>query len=337
MENIDHNNRLSSGEIANLWSQYMSDTMSICVLKHSIEVAQDKDIKEILIFALNIAESQIIKIKDFLRHENYPIPEGFTSKDVNLTAPPLFTDTFMLVYIYVMTLLGMTGYAGAVSTSIRADQMSYFIHCNKQAMELFERTVTLMLQKGIYSRPPKINPPSQIDFVHNQSYLTGWFGKKRPLNAVEISGICYNIQKTIAKVVLELGFAQVCQTKELQEYFNRGKNICKRQVGTLSTILTNEDLISPPSWVSEVTNSTIPPFSDKLMLFHIVQIISAAIGFYSAALSVSQRRDLVLTYTALIAEIGLYAEDGIQLLIKNGWMEQPPLAENRDRLANEKF
>jgi hypothetical protein len=43
-----------------------------------------------------------------------------------------------------------------------------------------------------------------------------------------------------------------------------------------------------------------------------------------------------MDYTRIIAEIGLYAEDGAQLLIKNGWLEQPPLAADRETLANDK-
>ena len=51
---------------------------------------------------------------------------------------------------------------------------------------------------------------------------------------------------------------------------------------------------------------------------------------------VSQRRDLAIEYTRFMAEIGLFAEDGAQLLIKYGWIEQPPLADDRDKSANKK-
>jgi hypothetical protein len=166
--------------------------------------------------------------------------------------------------------------------------------------------------------------------------LAGWFGKKRPLNVVEISGMSFNMKKDAAKAVLELGFGQVCQSQELQKFFERGKKICKSHFVTFSNRLTKEDLSSPKSWISEVTSSTVSPFSDKLMLFHIVTLVSAAIGYYGAGLSVSQRRDLAVDYTKFMAEIGLYAEDGAQLLIKNGWLEQPPLADNRENLATKK-
>lgn len=172
--------------------------------------------------------------------------------------------------------------------------------------------------------------------MDNQRYLTGWFGKKRPLNVMEISGISFNMMKDVVKVVLEVGFAQVCQTKEIQKYFQRGKKICVKHFGILSGLLTKDELSSPKSWVSQVTSSIIPPFSDKLMLNHIVILISAAVGYYGAALAVSQRRDLAVEYASLMTEVGLYAEDGAELLIKYGWMEQPPLADDRESLANKK-
>ncbi|WP_117160959.1 DUF3231 family protein [Paraliobacillus sp. X-1268] len=334
MDKVNHNVQLTSAEIANLWTQYMNDTMSICILTHSIEKVQDKDIKDLLEFSISIAKSHIKKINKFLIEENYPIPKGFTKEDVDLNAPPLFTDTFMLVYMHVMTLHGLTGYAGALGTSARADQISYFIQCNKDTTELYERIVKLMLSKGIYSKPAHISTPNQIDFVNNQRYLTGWFGKKRPLNAMEISGLSYNMQKTVVKIVLEIGFEQVCTSKEVKKYMNKGKKICKSQFTKMRSLLSKEDLSSSQSWVSEITDSTVSPFSEKLMLFHIVTLVSAAVGFYGAGLAVTQRRDLALKYTNLIAEIGLYAEDGAELLIKYGWMEQPPLADDRENLAN---
>ncbi|WP_317851428.1 DUF3231 family protein [Neobacillus bataviensis] len=51
---------------------------------------------------------------------------------------------------------------------------------------------------------------------------------------------------------------------------------------------------------------------------------------------VSQRRDLALEFKKQMEEAGLYAEDGAELLIKYGWLKQPPLADNREQLATKK-
>jgi hypothetical protein len=285
---------------------------------------------------LQLSTSHLEKIKEFLSQEKYPIPIGFTEADVNLEAPPLFSDLFMLFYMYVMTLHGLTGYAGAIGTSIRADQRSYFIQCNTDTMKLYDMVMNVLVEKGVITRPPNINAPAQVDFVSKQSFLTGWFGDRRPLNAIEVSGIYFNMQKTIAKIVLEIGFSQVAQSKEVRDYIKRGEKICDGQHETLNSLLLESNLPAPRKWDSEVTNSTIPPFSDKLLLFHIVTLVATASGYYGAAFALSQRRVLGVKYELLIAEITKYAEDGAHLLIKNGWLEQPPTFDDKEKLGKQK-
>jgi hypothetical protein len=61
-----------------------------------------------------------------------------------------------------------------------------------------------------------------------------------------------------------------------------------------------------------------------------------AIAFYGTALSVSARRDLALKYVMLTAEIAKYAEDGANLMIDHGWLEEPPKASDRRALTKAK-
>lgn len=307
--------------------------MSICVIRYFLKTVKDKDTKDILKYSLNLAESHVSQIKTYYKQENYPIPVGFTKDDVNYDAPPLFSDTFVLVYMHIMTLHGLTGYAGAVGTSTREDQVDYFIQCNTDTMKLYKMIIKVMLDKGIITKPPTFHPDEKVDFVKEQRFLNGWFGGKRPLSAIELSGLYYNLQKNIVKIVLEIGFSQVVQSKQIRKYIQRGEKICDKQFNLLASILSESNLPYPQKWDSEVTKSTQSPFSDKLLLFHIVTLISAASGYYGAALAVSQRRDLALKYEKLIIDIMKYAEDGINIMIEQGWFEQPPLAADRNALA----
>ncbi|GAA0322535.1 hypothetical protein GCM10008967_11280 [Bacillus carboniphilus] len=324
---------LCASEIANLWTQYMNDSMAACFLSHILEYMKDQEYRRILEFASDLSKSHLEKIKAFFQKDQFPTPIGFTEEDVNLGAPPLLSDDLIMVYMYVMTLHGMTGYAGALGNSVREDQRGYFTQCNKESMELFNQISDIMLKRGILSKPPVIYGNKEIDFVNQQNYLNGWIGKKRPLNAVEITGLFFNTKKTIIKIVLELAFAQVTKTKDVQKYFIRGAELCKKHVGVFDSYLLDENLPAPQRWESEVSDSTLAPFSEKFMLYHIVSLVSASLGFYGAGLAVSQRRDLAVQYAMLIAEMGLYAEDGANLLIKYGWMEQPPLAIDRRTLV----
>ncbi|MFC0560453.1 hypothetical protein [Halalkalibacter alkalisediminis] len=38
MREVSHHVRLTSAEIANLWSQYLNDSMAICVLRHLLKL-----------------------------------------------------------------------------------------------------------------------------------------------------------------------------------------------------------------------------------------------------------------------------------------------------------
>lgn len=332
-EETRHETGLTSAELANLWTQYMTDSLALCVNRHLLTHCQDEQVQTILEHSITLSESHIKKIKFFLNSVNHPIPQGFTEEDVNPSAPRLFSDTIALVYIRIMTLHGLTSYALCVSTSVHSELRSYYNDCLLETRDLYDHILNVMVEQGVISKPPKLNAPGQVDFVSNQNYLAGWF-HRRPLNAIEISGLFYNMEKTEVKVFLEIGFSQVAKSKEAREYMKRGVKICEKHLNELGNMLERDHLSTPTSWESEVTRSTVSPFSDKLMIFQVLSLVSVAIGYYGAALSGAQRRDIILMYTKLIGEIGLYAEDGINLLIKNNWMEQPPLAENREELAN---
>lgn len=333
MEKVNHQNRINASEYGIIWSQFVNDSMSRCVLRYFLNDAKDENTRALLQFAIELSEMHIEKTKQFLTQENYPIPIGFTDEDVTVDAPSLFTDTFKIIYLQIMTIHGLTRYAGATTVCIREDVRKYLIECSTQTLDLYDRVTNIALYKGILSKPPTLNNQQKIDFLKKQNYLTGWLGKRRPINAIEISGVHLNMQKTMVKMVLELGFSQVCRSNEVREYFERARKLCKRHFDILGLMLKEDNLHIPRIFETEVTDSTIPPFSDKLMLFHIATLLSAAIGYYGEALSMCQRRDLSADYTRMNIEIGLIAEDGMNILIKNGWMEQPPGATDHESLA----
>ncbi|WP_026692653.1 DUF3231 family protein [Peribacillus kribbensis] len=333
MEQDHHPTRMNASEQAVIWSQYMSDSMSKCVLKYMIKDTQDESIRSLLQSSLDISERHLDQTKQFLKQEGHPVPIGFTEQDVNMEAPSLFTDTFKIVYLQIMIIHGLTRYAGATSVCLREDIRRYFMDCTSETLVLYDRVTSLSLSKGIQSKPPTLNNHQHVGFIKKQGYMTGWFGKRRPINAIEISGVYLNMQKTMVKMVLELGFSQVCQHKKVLDYMERARKLCKRHFTILGSMLEEENLHIPRIFESEVTDSTAAPFSDKLMLYHIETLLSAALGYYGEALSMCQRRDLSAAYARMNTEIALIAEDGINLLIDHEWMEEPPAAADHEGLA----
>jgi len=327
---------LTASEISSLWTQYMFDSMSICFIEYALEHLEDNDIIEIYNFSLELAERHVQKAKEFFENENYPIPKGFTEKDVDTKAPRLFQDPFYLYYMYIMSLQGLTGYALSVGNSIRPDLRKYYMDCNTETMILFEKTIDTMLEKGIYTRPPVISPPEQIDFVKQQSFLTGWFGSRRPLTGMEIGDITFNLYKMHQHVTLKVGFSQVAESKKVRQFIKRGMEIANKHISTFERVFREERLNYPISWQSQVTNSTTSPFSDKWMMYQILLSTQATIAFYGSALSVTARRDLAEKYIGLTSELIRYAEDGMNLMIDNGWLEEPPKASDRRALSQGK-
>jgi hypothetical protein len=329
----EHNIRLTSPEMASLWTAFLNDTMAICVIKYMLEKVEDSEIKPVFEFALGLAVTHIQTITGIFKEENFPIPFGFTDNDVNLSAPRLFSDTFWLMYLNEMTIHGLTGYAISLTTSTRTDIRDYYTKCNTSAMELYHKTTDILLSKGLFSRPPYISTPQNADFVKKQSFISGWFGDRRPLNAIEISNIFFNLKKDLVNRALQIGFSQVAKSKKVTDFMVRGVDITFKHIEVFSSILHENDLPSPNHWESDITNSTISPFSDKLMMFHAMVLIAAAVGFYGAGMAVCMRSDLVLQYHRIIIETQQYAEDGINIMIDNSWMEQPPQADDRKALA----
>lgn len=82
--------KLTTGEMAQLWAQYMNDSGSVCVLTHFLEKAEDDEIRPVIEFALNLSKTHIQKLTTIFVKENYVVPNGFkVEKHVNLASPKL--------------------------------------------------------------------------------------------------------------------------------------------------------------------------------------------------------------------------------------------------------
>ncbi|UAL53532.1 DUF3231 family protein [Bacillus sp. CMF21] len=333
----EHNVKLTASEISQLWSAYMNSSMSKCIFKYFLETVEDNQIRSILEQSLELADAHLKKLSEIFNKESYPIPQGFNVKnDVNMTAPKLFSDSFVLYFIKSMDEIALSFYAASKVLVVRSDIDQYFSECLTE-MNKFDTVVKdVLLSKGLFIRSPYLNPPNEVRFVEQQNFLAGWFGKQRPLTAIEITNIFANLQRNALGIITMLGFSQVAKSAEVARFMARGKEIASKHVEIFGSLLKENDLPVPMAWASNVTASKIPPFSDKMMMFMTTALIALSIGFYGASMSVSARRDIAFHYVRLTAEIGEYAEDGANIMIKNGWLEEPPLSEDRNKLANHK-
>lgn len=331
---VSHKPKLTASEISCLWTAYVADTMAICGLKHFMIHLKDTDIKTMVQLALDQATDHVERLTKLFQAEEYPLPFGFTDQDINLEAPPLFTETLVLMYVNNMAKLGLGTYSVALSTSARRDVLDYFTNCLKEAAELSNRSLQIGLEKGVYIRCPSIQPPERSDFVHEKNFFGGLLGHKRPLLGTEVSNLFYNLKRNALGKALMIGFAQVAQNPEVKDYFKRGMELSQKQIEIFTKLLQDDELPAPMLWDGEISRSTISPFSDKLMMFQVSTLIAAAIGQYGLAMSVSPRTDLAAVYVRLTAEVGSYAVDGARIMLEQGWMERPPQTVDREALIS---
>ncbi|MRH43890.1 DUF3231 family protein [Aquibacillus halophilus] len=328
---IDHSTQLSSSEIAVLWGGYIENTMSRCVLTYFDSIIEDQDFKPVIEQALTISNRNVKQIKEILTTEQIPVPYGFSDSDINVQAPRLYSDTFMVRYILFMGRSGEITNAFAHGTSGREDIRALFFSHLKSSATLYDQAANVMLKKGTFVRSPYIVYPTQNEYVEKENFLAGFIGEKRPLTAMEIAHIATNVESNSVGTTLLTGFAQTAQSNEIKKYLARGFEIGKKQMEILDKVLTDDNTASPKTWDGVVEASTSSPFSDKLMMQHVVTMNSQSLGSYGQSLGGSPRRDIASHYARFIVEVGNYANDGAEIMITNGWMEKPPHTVDRQK------
>lgn len=315
-----------------LWASYVGNTMGICVLSYYLRNVEDPDIKKVLEYALKLSQSFSKKIKLFFKNDGFPIPVGFTKDDVNLDAPRLFYDEFYLHYLQYLGKAGMSIYSVAIPLVTRKDIQDFFITCLNETSKLLVMVNDTLESKGKLMNSPVVPSPDKVDFIDKQSFLNGFFGEVRTLHGLEVAHLFGNINNDVTSKALIIGFSQGAQNERVKNYLERGKKLNHKHIQLFSSKLNGDNLPAPPLLDHLVTPSTNPVFSDKLMVFHKIDMFSMKIREYANGASLNGRRDIGALYAKCQLDVSLYVEDGANILIDHGWMEQPPLMVNRDRL-----
>jgi hypothetical protein len=315
----------------------MNDSASICVFEYFYASVEDKEIKPVIGYALELSKVHVQKITEIFKEENCQIPYGFTlEEDVQINAPRLYSDIYYLNFIHQMAKVGLSGHGLNLSHTVRDDCTKFFTQCLEETVKLYEMSKGVLLSKGLYVRSPYIQAPEHVDFVKEQSFLKGFLGDKRPLLTTEIASLYANFQRNAIGMATIVGFSQVAKSKDVIQFFIRGKEISAKHCVLFGEKLKEDDLPVPMTWDGEVTDCTQPVFSEKLMMFMISILTSLSIQYYGLGIAVSPRRDIGVMYNRISTEVQLYGEDGANIMIKHGWLEEEPKSADRDKLAIEK-
>jgi len=230
------------------------------------------------------------------------------------------------MYVRMMSKV-LTGlYSLHSGMSYRSDIRDLYMDFTADIQQVYSVTTQSLLDKGVLTFPPNVSMPKEVNFIEDTSYSSGLnpFRKKRSLNTVEIGLVYQSLETNITGMQLMMGYKQVAKETDLKKYFNRGKELAKEIISIMSGFLLESDLTAPSTWAGEVTNSTISPFSDKLMMYNTNLLSMFGLGSNSVGAAFSFRSDLLLKMGTIMTNTFDFAKDGGTILMQHGWMEGPP-------------
>jgi hypothetical protein len=325
---------ITSSELANLWMAYQEKTMMLRVLEHFIEHS-DHEGKQLLQSYYTGTAKNIEMIKSIFQQEGAVIPIGFTENDVYKSVPKLFDFMYDIMYLHLMTKVEMSLYALFTGMSYRKDIDNLFIGMTAESQSMNSLATQFLLEKGVLVRPPFVSMPKQVNFVQDKNYMDGfnWFSENRSLNTVEVSLIHHAIETNLVGMQLMIGFAQVASDKEVRKYLTKGMELSKKIEIDLGEFLRQSYIEPPATHAGKATTSKTAPFSDKLMMYNTNLLASFGLGSNALGTGFCLRSDLPAKMSLNAKNIFTFAQDGGKILIKNGWMEEPPQIEDRNQLT----
>ncbi len=326
---------LTGTEVGNLWMAYQDKTMLMRFLDHFLEHTEEDSIKQLLQYSKGQSVEAINTIKTIFEQEGAAIPVGFTEGDVMKGTPKLFDFLYEVMFLHMITKIETNLFALYSTMSYRQDIRAFFKQLTANAQDVFDRCVQLLLEKGVLSRPPYVSLPKEVSFVQKKDYLSGFklLKEKRSLNTIELSLIHHAIETNLSGMQLMMGFAQVAQDKDVKKYFIKGMKLSKEIETTLGEYLRKDYIEPPATHAGKATNSTVAPFSDKIMIYVTSLLTTFGLGSNALGGAFSLRSDLPLTMATLTPKVYAFAKEGGELMIEKGWMEEPPQVEDREQLT----
>ncbi|MFC7686368.1 DUF3231 family protein [Ureibacillus sp. GCM10028918] len=321
--------KMSSSELGALWTTYQKKSMILRIVEYFIEKSDDQRAKDLMSELWNQLHPLIIEMKITLENEGAAVPDGFTEKDVNLEAPKLWENGFDIMFCRVLKEISMGMYVLHLTMSYRQDIIKLYRDMTEVTETFYGHFTQYLLEKNLYTRPTYVSMPTSTNYISDNDYSKGSniFGNKRTLNTVEFGYLYRTIETNITGMQLLNGFIQTTKDEDVKKYFIQGKELSKEIIRETSNILLENNIQPPATPGGTVTNSTIAPFSEKLMMYcnYLLSAFSLGGGGFSAGFSL--RKDLQTKNVIFAKDIYQYQLNGVNLMMSKGWLEEPPKME----------
>lgn len=317
---------ITSSEIGILWMTYNQKTMISRMLEYFIEQAEDEEAKEIMTSLQNEIKPYIQQMDDIFKAEGMVVPLGFTEADVNKEVPKLYDNGFDIMMVRLLKQISMGMHTLNLTMAYREDLIKFYRELTVITQRYYDLCTVYLLNRGLLTRSPNVPMPSKVDFVTDKSYLGGInpLADKRPINTVESAHMYHAIEANLLGRTLINGFAQCAHEDDVKNYFTEGAKLAQGIVKDLSELLDASELKVPVPPGGNITKSVLAPFSDKLMMYCVSLFCSFSLGGNSLGTAFSLRNDIAGTLAGIMKDVFEYAHKGAKLMIKHGWMEEPP-------------
>ena len=149
---------LTAAAVGGLWAQYMNATLSDCMFQYFLAKDEDQEIRQVISFVQQVTRSQIQRVGQIFRSDDYPRPIGFTDSDVNVDAPRLYSDPYLLAYVRNLARLALNTYSLSLTIAAREDERQHFQQSITEMVEVEDQAVKAEQSKGLYTGALHLGP-----------------------------------------------------------------------------------------------------------------------------------------------------------------------------------
>ncbi len=304
------------------------------MLEYFIEKSDDQQARNITGGLWQELNFFVLQMEEIFIDQKMVKPVGFTKEDVNLEAPKLYDNGFDIMFVRVLKEVSMGMYTINMNMAYNDKIMQIYEGLTSVTQKIYKLSTLYLLEKGILTLPPKVTMPKTNEFIKSKSYLNGFnpFNEKRALNDIELGFLHHGIETNNIGLQLITGFAQCAENKDVKKYFVKGMELCKKQIKAFEDILLESNVQFSATSGSTVTNSTVAPFSDKLMMHCVYLLNGFGLVGNSFGTFFSLRNDISMKTTLLAKDVYFYGQEGAEIKIKHGWFEEPPQMEDRAQI-----
>lgn len=328
------NPHITSSELGTLWNTYIGISSRLMIFDFLKDKTTDSEIKSILISYTDDLKNLKNEFAKLFINEKTAVPLAFNEQDINREVPPLFNDIFHIIFLRQMMKLTF-GFNGVYLGISFNKEVQNLLRLDFDATyKYYTWTTDYLLKKGVLAKPPLVTMPTEIEFIEDTSYMSGFniLSAKRALNTIEVGYIYDSLDFNSFFMNLLSGFAQVAKEDEVKKYFKDGMEMAKKNIEKVSNLLLKNNIEPSTTRCGKASDSTTSPFSDKIMMYITSLITTTPLSYSGLGTPFSFRSDLPLFLGVITKNFFQYSKEGGKLMIKFKWMEEPPQMEDRYKL-----